>query len=98
MIIKTAERIQEQRNLRDMKQVQVANLLGLSRNAVNSWEMASTYPSIQSLISLSHIFHVSTDYLLGLDDRKMIGISTLTFEQTEVVTKMIQCFDDNNRK
>lgn len=98
MINKTAERIQEQRTLRSMKQVQVANLLGVTRNAVNSWEMASTYPSIKSLISLSHLFHVSTDYLLGIDDRKIIDVSKLTFEQNEIVAKLVDCLEDSNQK
>lgn len=93
MIIKTAQRIQHLRSERNMSQSLLAKRLGISRNAVNSWEMAITYPSIQSLISLSHIFGVSTDYLLGISEKKTIDISNLSFEEAEIISKMLEYFN-----
>lgn len=92
MIIKTAQRIQQLRKEKNMSQATLAKRLGITRNAVNLWEMAGSYPSIQSLISLSHIFNVSTDYILGVDEKKTIDISELNEKESEIITNLTEYF------
>ena len=41
------------------------------------------------LIRLARIFHVSTDYLLGLQTRSEIDVAGLGEEEIEVIEKMI---------
>lgn len=93
MIIKTAERIQELRNENNMSQAQLAKKLGISRNAVNLWEMSLTYPSLNYLMELSKIFRVSTDYILGIENSKTLNVSNLDKEQLEIINKMISYFN-----
>ena len=50
-----------------MTQGQLASLLFLSQDTISLWELGKSFPDIPSLIKLSKIFNVSTDYLLGLE-------------------------------
>ena len=45
-------------------QEELANKIGVSRQAVSKWESAQSIPDLQRVIQLSEIFGVSTDYLL----------------------------------
>lgn len=45
-------------------QEQLANVLGVSRQAISKWESNITYPETDKLIRLSELFDCSLDYLL----------------------------------
>jgi len=53
-----------------LTQQQVADRLWLSKATVSYYEQSLRYPSPEILIKLSRIFHVSTDYLLGIEDKQ----------------------------
>lgn len=44
--------------------------LGVSKQSVSKWENGLSYPDFDTIIKLSEIFNVSTDYLLGRTDIK----------------------------
>lgn len=45
-------------------QEQLADVLGVSRQAISKWESDITYPETDKLIRMSGLFHCSLDYLL----------------------------------
>ena len=47
-----------------MTQSDLAEKLGVSRQAISRWEMGTAKPELENLISISEIFGVSTDFLL----------------------------------
>ncbi len=53
-----------------MSQAELAKLLGISRSAISSYENATRSPNYEILTRIARIFHVSTDYILGLRDNK----------------------------
>lgn len=53
------------RKAKDMTQVELADLLGISYQAVSNWERGDTMPDIAKLGDLSKIFDISIDALLG---------------------------------
>ncbi len=59
--------IKKLRRERDMTQEQLAELLGITANAVSQWECDRTAPDISQLPALANIFRVSADTLLGID-------------------------------
>lgn len=75
-----------------MTQAELARILGLSRSGVNAWEMGLSIPSTQYVVELAKTFHVSTDYLLGMEDTSTISIKGLTEKQVSAVLDVIQCF------
>lgn len=80
------------KNLRKQKrltQKQVADRIGLAISAVSSYEAGTRYPSYDVLIKLAHIYHVSTDYLLGMTDKKELDISGLSNDEVEAVSQLV---------
>ena len=71
------ERIKQLRTERGLSQVELAEKLGISKQSVSNWENDNIQPSIEMLLKLSHIFSVSTDYLLGEDSRQFLEITGL---------------------
>ena len=59
--------IKKLRRDRGMTQEQLAELLGLSTNAISQWECEKTAPDISHLPVLANIFEVSADVLLEID-------------------------------
>ena len=62
--------IKRLRRDRGMTQEQLAELLGLSTNAISQWECDKTAPDISNLPVLANIFEVSADVLLEIDIAK----------------------------
>ena len=58
------ERIQELRKGKGLSQEQLADVLGVSRQAVSKWESGQSLPEIEKLIAMSALFGVTIDYIL----------------------------------
>ena len=95
MILNIADRIRYLRDKAGMTQTDLAKKLGISRNAVNAWEMSVSIPSLSNVVEMSRIFHVSTDYLLSVSDKMLVDISELNSNEQEIILKTIDCFNKN---
>ena len=62
----TAYRLRELREKKGLSQREVAEIIGVTRAAYNKYECGTSKP-IRRLDSLSALFGVSTDYILGKD-------------------------------
>lgn len=58
------ERIKKLRKMNNITQEYLAELLDTSRVSVSFWETDVNLPSIDKIVQLSDIFHVTTDYIL----------------------------------
>ena len=67
--MKLSEKIINLRKARNMSQEELAEQLGVSRQAVSRWEVGSALPDASNILQLSKLFGVSADYLLN-DDYK----------------------------
>ena len=61
-----------------LTQKQLATQLGITKSVVSFYELQTRSPSPDVLAKLAKIFHVSVDYLLGLDNRETIDVSGLS--------------------
>ena len=59
-----ADRIQILRKSRGISQEELAEKMGVSRQAVSKWESEQSSPDIDKIVLLSEYFDVTTDYLL----------------------------------
>lgn len=84
------------KNLREdagFSQSQLAKKLDVTRSSVNAWEMGLSTPTTHYIVELSRLFHVSTDYILGLDKTRTIVLDGYTEEQIELIYKLVNYFD-----
>ena len=96
MIYGLYEKIKNLRVNSGMSQVQLAERLGITKSAVNAWETGTNSPSLLYIIRLANIFGVSTDYLLGVNERLTVDITNLDELQKQAVTLMIKLFERDN--
>jgi len=59
-----ADRIQYLRKASGLSQEELADQIGVSRQAISKWESAQSLPEIDKVIALSTFFEVTTDYIL----------------------------------
>ena len=62
--MKLADRIQTLRKQKGYSQEELADKLGVSRQAISKWESEQTVPEMDKIILMSDLFDVTTDYLL----------------------------------
>ena len=62
------ERLKEIRTEKHLKQTDIAKILNVSGNTVHAWETDKQELSLATLLKLSELLEVSTDYLLGKTD------------------------------
>ena len=59
-----ADRIQSLRKAKGMSQEELADAVGVSRQAVSKWESEQATPDLDKVVIMSDVFEVTTDYLL----------------------------------
>ncbi len=70
-------------------QQQLAAKLGVTKSVVSYYELQERYPSPEILLRIATIFHVSTDYLLGLNHQETIDLDGLEEEDIITIKRMI---------
>lgn len=68
-----ADRIQNLRKQKGISQEELADKVGVSRQAVSKWESEQSVPDLDKVIILSEYFGVTTDYLLKGIETKSQG-------------------------
>lgn len=77
-----ADKIMEERKKNGWSQEELAEKLGVSRQAVSKWESAGSIPDLQKVLQLATLFGVSTDYLLR-DDIVPEQNAPVVYQETE---------------
>lgn len=90
MILKIPERIRDIRDKNGLTQEELARKMSITRSSVNAWEMGISMPSPENLVRLSDIFNVSTDYILGVDNRETVSIDNLSDEEKKIVYELVK--------
>jgi len=62
------KRIRELRKENGLKQQDIANILGTTKQNVSRWEIDFCEPDQATMVKLARFFGVSADYLLGLEN------------------------------
>lgn len=77
-------KLKELRQQAGLTQKQLADRLWLSKATVSYYEQSLRYPSPEILVKLAGVFHVTTDYLLGIEDKKQtIDVTDLSDEDID---------------
>lgn len=74
----------------NLTQAQLAQKLGLTKSVISAYETGLRMPSYDVLITISKIFKVTTDYLLGVEQNQELDLSGLTNEEIIALTNLIK--------
>lgn len=91
-----ADRIKFLREQQHMTQTELSKRLGITRSSVNAWEIGISVPSTQYIVELAGIFHVSTDYLLGVASSVALPVADLDEEDIQMVYRFIDYIRKKN--
>ena len=83
------ENIKKLRIAQGINQVEFAKILCVTKQCVSNWENDNVVPSTDMLCKIADFFGVSTDYLLGRSERRVVEVSNLTDEQISHITSIV---------
>lgn len=84
-LVEFSNRLKELRLQAGLTQLQLAQRLGITKSVISFYELSERAPSPDVLIRLANIFHVSTDYLLGLDKRETLDITGINEKDVAIL-------------
>ncbi len=87
-----AEKIKTLRETNNLTQSALAKKLNVTRSSVNAWEMGISVPSTSLIVDIARLFHVSTDYLLGIDSTSSLNLSGLNEREIMLVYELVEYF------
>lgn len=87
-----AEKIKTLRETNNLTQSALAKKLNVTRSSVNAWEMGISVPSTSLIVDIARLFHVSTDYLLGIDSTSSLDLSGLNEREIMLVYELVEYF------
>ena len=80
-----------------LTQQQLADKLRITKSVISYYELQERYPSPEVLMKLAAIFHVSTDYLLGIDHSNTLDLTGLTEEDIVILRQLIELLKLKNQ-
>lgn len=98
MTIEIADRLIKLRKKYGYSQEELADKLGLSRQAVSKWERAEASPDTDNLICLAKLYGVSLDELLNTDDSVEKIVEEQVKPQQEEKKEGIHIVDDEGNE
>lgn len=80
-----------------MTQIRLSTELEVSQETVSAYENGRHYPSFTALVRMSHIFHASIDYIMGLSDlRKPMEAQQLSNQEQNLLV-LFNSLDPSNQ-
>ena len=89
MIPTFASRLRQLRLDKNLRQEQVAKLIGVNKSAISTYENNTRQPSFDILVRLATLYRVSTDYLLGMTNIRSLDLSGLSDEEVVAVSELV---------
>lgn len=87
-MLKLGENLKKCRLSRELTQEQLADILGISAQAVSRWENGTTYPDITLLPTIASYFEITLDELIGMEN----------FKSEEQLKELTAKLDENGSK
>lgn len=83
-------RLKELRRQSGLTQQQLADRVGVTKSVISFYELRERSPSPEVLAKLSNVFHVSTDWLLGIRQGKTLDVTGLDDDDIKAVALIVE--------
>ncbi len=81
-------RIKNLREDRDLRQIDVAQAVGIDQRSLSNYETGKTNPDGAVIVKLAEFFGVSCDYLLGVADVNITGNKAVLRELGDIQRRL----------
>lgn len=88
-----SDRIKMLREQYNYSQSDLAEKLHIARTSVLAWENQTSVPAMKHIIALAKLFRVSTDYLLEVENKRMLSLDGLNEEEINIICGLLNYFD-----
>ena len=96
-MVNLGERLKTLRIESGLTQKQIAERVGVAISGISSYESGTRLPSYPVLIKLARVYHVQTDFLLGVTSKETIDISDLTDDDRMVIKATVSALREKYR-
>lgn len=95
---KLGNRMKQLRQKANMTQSELARSLNVFSALISAYELGERKPSLKVLTQLADFFHVSSDYLLGINSSFLQDIDELSYEEILAVQTFIDMLHTKKKK
>lgn len=99
-------RIMQRRKQKNIKQSELAEIIGVSENQISNIENGKSFPRMQKFMKICEVLNCNPDYLLSgiiqnsVEENIIDMISSLSLEEQKTLWKLIDSYirrDDNGQ-
>lgn len=91
------DRLKTLRIANKMSQKELAERICIAKSVISFYESGDRMPSYDVLIKIAAIFHTSTDFLLGIENKRSVDVTGLSEEEIAVVTAVAEALKNKHR-
>lgn len=90
-------RLRQLREQRKWTQEDLGRKVDRSKSVICSYENGLKLPPLEILVQLAEIFHVSLDWLAGLDKEESLQTQGLSLEQKQILSLLLEEFQAEHK-
>ena len=98
LIVTFGEKLRTLRKGMNLTQQQLAQRVGVQKSIISYYESGERYPSYDVLVKICRIFHVTTDYLLDIEKKRILDVSDLSEEDISVLQTVADALRSKHSK
>lgn len=91
-------RLRKLRKERNLTQKQLAAQIRVQNSMISFYENGDRMPSPEIIIKLAAVFHVSADYLMGIEKKETIDVTGLDEDDKNLVRTLVNILRGKNAK
>jgi transcriptional regulator with XRE-family HTH domain len=89
-MVEFGKRLKKLRQQHNLTQKQLASLIGVQNAIISFYEVGERNPSPEIIVKLASVFHVTTDYLMGLERGECVDVSGLDENDKALIRKLVE--------
>lgn len=89
-MVNFGERLKHLRKERNLTQKELANKIKVKDSVISFYELGERKPSPEVVKKLAIALHVSSDYLLGIEQNKTVDVSGLNEKDIALVSALVE--------
>ncbi len=91
------DNLRQLREKHNLSQKQFGEKIGRSKSVVSAYENNLKIPSLDILTTIANLYHVSLDYLVGVEKEKNISVRGLSESQKNILDNLAAEFRSSSR-